>query len=309
MICCWENGILTPSTKQVEVIEKLYDIHTGKAQDEWFNSKDKDLPKKLQEFRLERRLSRQDLADAVGVNRATLRGWECNDKRPSARNIRKLRDLQAQEDNGEDLGAFLENFPQKLENLCTYLPLTKSEFAKVLGVSTTTLLAWTSGLHVPSVFSVNLVATFCTKQGIDFNNLDVAQTTTVNSDDIKKLRKQFGFTQKQLTGNLSVGSNTIALWESKRRKPSKKFQRKLGSLSDRIWLDLFRKLDFLLEDKEFSVQELAEELTDISGSSIKETTVLNWMAKVSYPNDNQLACLEQLLKNFNYKPQDKGTGK
>jgi len=294
----WESGSHIPNPEDLKIVETLY-TEFQKHQQDLFFADDEKFPEQLRAFRLERKLSQGELAELVGVGRGVLNKWENGNQTPARGNIKKLRNLQQQATGCVGLKTFSENFPEKLKALQEYLVCTRGELAKTLGISLAVANRWASGT-APTIAMVRKLEQFCTERGIDFNNPSEVQK--MSPDEIIALRKKFGLSQDKLAKVFHVNKRTLHSWELGKTEPRPKQQRKLAVFQDKAWFALFERLEFLLNDKEFSIKELAKELNDITDNSLQEYSVLNWMAKVSYPNDKQLAAIDRLCTSLGYKP-------
>ena len=299
----WERGTQTPSPEQLKTIENLYSEFQKQAQREWFNADDKDFPKKLRAFRHERKLTQIELAEAVGTKRREIISWESGKEVPKPMNIKALRKLQQLETKGDSLDKFHENFPEKLKALQKHLVCTIEELAEFLGVGKVAVFRWLDGTHLPTITMARDIEQICANQNIDFNN--IGEEPKISPNDISKLRNVLGLTQEELATQFSIHIRTVQAWEQRGIEPVPKNKRKLLDLRDNLRWELFGKLEFLLNDKEFSIADLAEELNDITDGKLREYSIQNWMAQVTYPTKQELAAIDKLCANFNYKKPTK----
>jgi len=310
-VAMWELGHRTPQPQYVGIIEQMYSEYQATKRDDWFIAGDKNFPQKLREFRLKRRLTQVELAEKVGVNRQAVLNWEKGIE-PESSNIQALRKLQEQTDGNAESDKFFENFPEKMKGLQTRLTCTIGELSAMLGVSKRSVDNWLAGKTVPPISIVRLIEDFCAQRNIDFNDLSGA--AKISPDEVRELRNMMDLTQVELADSISASRSSITNWEQGTASPSAIHQRKLISLRNQAQSDLSNKLNFLLNDKGFSFEELAQELNDIINqesedsdnktSKLRKNSISKWVAKTGWPNEQERAAIDDLCAKFDYKAKE-----
>ncbi len=163
-------------------------------------------------------MTQTELAEKMGVNRATLSKYETGEVTPSLKQFEKLtdvlgipvEDILKQEDREMTIG-------ENIRHLRESHGMTQAELGQIAGVTDKAVSTWEANLKVPRMEAVRRMADyFGVPKSAILDGTSVRKTT---GQIIKAARMRAGLTQKELGEKLGITYQTVAQWENDLRKP------------------------------------------------------------------------------------------
>lgn len=233
----WEAGVRSPSDKDIPKIAevlgcsiKAIDVSARKTRQP---------VTVIGKLRLERGLSMQQLATAVGKSASTVRLWEIGGSKPSDKEFPKL--AQALGCSVEDIRAATEQEELNLTaigKLRIERGLTTKQLAAAVGKSTGTVFGWERGSSRPSDEDFPKIAEVLGCCVEDIWIAPCQEKQELNA--MGKLRMERGLTRKQLAAAVGKSETAVLEWENGNRRPADedfpRLAKALGCSVADIWI-------------------------------------------------------------------------
>ena len=220
----WETGKSQPDSDTVEKIKALGEQDEDTEQEEEDTDEEETTPDStriIQYIRERFDITQQELADLLDVTPATVGSWERGDTTPQGENKDRLLDLKdkSEEELEDELD---EEESLDIRSIREGYGLTRSKFAKKVGVSVQTVYNWEQGQTEPGPENLENI------QNLDGHREDKEET--LSGDDIKDLRQEKNLSQSDLAEQLDVSAATVSNWERGKGSPSEEAVEKLQEL-------------------------------------------------------------------------------
>ena len=176
-----------------------------------------------------RGLTQVELSELVNIPASTLSGYFSERSTPTAGNIQKLADFFGvnksdidprynyilSTERGGDYMDTRDNISKNLIQLLEENNMTRTDLAKILNVSESTVGKWILKKSVPRLSIIEKIADYFKINKSDMLDYIYPTSTTGNKVvNIKDIRKNLGYTMKELSLMVGVSEATISRWES-----------------------------------------------------------------------------------------------
>lgn len=180
-----------------------------------------------------RGLTQVELSELVNIPASTLSGYFAERSTPTAGNIQKLADFFGVNksdidprynyilstgiecEQGGDYMDTRDNISKNLIQLLEENNMTRADLAKILNVSESTVGKWILKKSVPRLSIIEKIADYFKINKSDMLDCIYPTSTTGNNVvNIKDIRKNLGYTMKELSLMVGVSEATISRWES-----------------------------------------------------------------------------------------------
>ena len=270
----WENDVTTPRTHAAirDIRAWLEESPPEYPMTEIF---DPDFGLRVQKKRLDLGITQEELAEYLGVSRQTLSKWENGVYIPRL-GASDQRDQRIVEWLHEDLPVH-EMGGDRIRNLRLASGMSQTDLARLLGVPSVTVGLWERGQVKPSGASRRRLAEWLEKAP----RPEYPVTAMFDSGiglRIRERRSEWGISRGELAKRLGVKENTLAGWETMRRKPrAKNAPRILEWLSEDVPADSYREIKGIdIKNARLASAMSQPELATLLGVSLP--AIQNWEA-------------------------------
>ena len=196
-------------------------------------------PENIKELRERFSLTQKQLGQLVEVSPATVVSWEQGSTQPQPRN--KARILPLMEMDKEEVDAALQRVgvppsvgADDVRALREQFDLTQKELAILLDVAPGTVANWEGGRGEPREKSRHAIAQLQRMKPREVQDM-LGQRQDDDDDltgeEIKRIRREAGLSQKELADKLDVSGGTISNWETGSTTPRAKNVEKIMELA------------------------------------------------------------------------------
>lgn len=247
-------------------------------------------------LRKEKGLTQTELAEKFGISQTTPSKREKGLAIPEPQMLKKLSEFY-----GVSIDYLLGNnetttIGKRIKELRIQYGYTQSELAEMLNVEKSNISKWESGVYEPSkdlIIKIGEIFNVSVDYLLKNNNF----SKPINN--LRTLRKQKGFTLKEVANKLNLAESTISLYETGNREPD---HLTLCALADLYEVSVDELLGRAIEDNSKTrIKELRqnagytqEELASIL--SVDKSRISKWENNVTYPSHD---IVEKICDLFN----------